>query len=146
MKRFLHPSLFVLVAILLSASMCEDDDKNSDRSSNKVESTLGQGTWQVFYFFDKTDETSDFAGYTFLFNDKNVAIASKNSLSVQGSWETENSSDGDTKLYLDFGTNSSLDELNEDWVVIDVSSLKITLEHVSGGNGDTDTLILERKL
>jgi hypothetical protein len=146
MNRFLHPSLLVLVAILSTASMCEDDDGNDDRSNKSIESTLGQGTWQVAYFFDKTDETSDFEGYSFLFNDKNVAVASKNSLSVQGSWDTENSSDGDTKLYLDFGTNSPLEELNEDWVVIDSSSLSITLEHVSGGNGDTDKLILERRI
>jgi len=126
--------------------MCEDDDNNEDRRNNAIESTLGQGTWKVAYFFDKTDETTDFEGHTFLFNDNNVAIASKNSLSVQGSWDTENSSDGDTKLYLEFGSNGPLDELNEDWVVVETSSLKVTLEHVSGGNGDTDTLILERKI
>ena len=145
MNRFLHPSLLVLVAILSSASMCEDDDKNDDGDRQAIESSLGQGSWQVAYFFDKEDETSDFEGYSFLFNDDNVAIATKNALSVQGSWDTENSSDGDTKLYLDFGTNGPLEELNEDWIVIDASSLRISLEHVSGGDGDTDTLILERK-
>lgn len=146
MNRFLYPSLFVLVAILSTASMCEDDDNSEDRRNKAIETTLGQGTWEVAYFFDKTDETSDFEGYTFLFNDNNVARATKNSLSVQGSWDTENSSDGDTKLYLDFGSNGPLDELNEDWVVVESSTLKVTLEHVSGGNGDTDSLILERKL
>ena len=55
---------------------------------------LGQGSWKVAYFFDKADETSDFEGYSFLFNDDDVAIATKNSLSVQGSWDTEDSSQG----------------------------------------------------
>ncbi|HMG90985.1 MAG TPA: hypothetical protein VK589_13055 [Chryseolinea sp.] len=145
MNRFLHPSLLVLVAILSTASMCEDDDDKNDVGNQTVEARLGQGSWKVAYFFDKTDETSDFEGYTLLFNDDNVAIATKNALSVQGSWDTEDSSDGDTKLYLDFGANGPLEELNEDWVVMESSSSRISLEHVSGGNGDTDALILERK-
>ena len=148
MNRILHPSLLVLLAIFSTASMCEDDDdgKKNDSDNKKVEQTLGQGTWEVAYFFDKTDETNDFEGYSFVFNDDNIAIAKKNSLSVQGSWDTEDSSDGDTKLYLDFGTNGALEELKEDWVVIESTTLKVTLEHVSGGNGDTDTLVFERKL
>src|SRR5687768_13936112 len=136
MNRFLHPSILVVAAILSTASMCEDDDeRNEDKDNKAIETTLGQGSWKVAYFFDKADETSDFEGYSFFFNDDNVAIATKNALSVQGSWDTENSSDGDTKLYLDFGTNSALEELNEDWVVVESSSARISLEHGSGGNG-----------
>ena len=145
MRRFLHPSLLVLAAILSTASMCEHDDDDVDDDSKAIETSLGQGSWKVAYFFDKEDETSDFEGYSFLFNDDDVAIATKNSLSVQGSWDTDDSSQGTTKLYLDFGAASPLEELNEDWIVVESSTSRITLEHESGGNGDTDTLILERK-
>jgi hypothetical protein len=146
MKRFLHPVIIVLAAILSTASMCEDEDNRNDDQDNKsIETSLGHGSWKVGYFFDTADETSDFDGYSFLFNDDNVVIATKNGLSVQGSWDTENSSDGDTKLYLDFPTNGPLEELNEDWIVTESSSVRISLEHESGGNGDIDTLILDRK-
>jgi hypothetical protein len=146
MRHFLHPSLLVLAAILSTASMCDhDDDDMDDNDSQAIETSLGQGSWKVAYFFDKEDETSDFEGYSFLFNDDDVAIATKNSLSVQGSWDTEDSSQGSTKLYLDFGTASPLEELNEDWIVVESSTARITLEYESGGNGDTGTLILERK-
>jgi len=144
MKRRLQTSMLILAAILSTASMCGDDEENEDQDNKNVEASLGQGIWRVTYFFDQEDETSDFDGYTFTFNNDNVAIATKNSLSVPGSWDTENSSHGETKLYLDFGTTSPLEELNEDWVVVEFSSVRITLEHESGGNGDTDTLMLER--
>ena len=146
MKRFLHPPLLVLAAILSTASMCDNEDDNMDKDDSKaIETSLGQGSWKVAYFFDKADGTSVFEGYSFLFNDDDVAIATKNSLSVQGSWDTEDSSQGNTKLYLDFGAASPLEELNEAWIVVESLTARITLEHESGGNGDTDTLILERK-
>lgn len=145
MRRTLHPSLLILAAILSTASMCNQDDDGMDNGDSKaIETSLGQGSWKVTYFFDKEDETSDFEGYLFFFNDDDVAIATKNSLSVQGSWDTEDSSQGNTKLYLDFGAASPLEELNEDWIVVEFLTTRIALEHQSGGNGDTDTLIIER--
>ena len=146
MRRFLHPSLLILAAILSAASTCQDDDDmDNDDDSRSIETTLGQGSWKVTYFFDTEDETSDFEGYSFLFNEGDEAIATKNSLSVKGSWDTEDSSNGNTKLYLDFGAATPLEELNEDWMVVESSPAKVILEHESGGNGDTDTLIFERK-
>lgn len=143
MYRFLHPSFIVLAALLSTASMC-DDDKNEDIDNQSIEKSIGQGTWRVTYFFDKEDETSAFSGYSFKFNDDGMAIATINSLSVPGTWDTEDSNDGNTKLYLDFGSSVPLEELNEDWIVVDFSAAKITLEHESGGNGDVDSLVLER--
>jgi hypothetical protein len=143
MKRFLYPSLFVVVALLSTASMCNEDEKD-EMPKQGLEASLSYGTWRVSYFFDKQDETSDFNGYSFQFNDDGIAIATKSSLSVQGSWNTEDSSNGNSKLYIDFGVGEPLEELNEDWVVVGNSGSKVTLEHVSGGNGDTDSLILER--
>jgi hypothetical protein len=146
MRRFLYHSLFILAAILSTASTCQDDDElDNDDDNRSIETTLGQGSWKVTYFFDTEDETSDFDGYSFLFNEGDEAIATKNSLSVKGSWDTEDSSNGNIKLYLDFGAASPLEELNEDWIVLEYTPAKIILEHESGGNGDTDTLIFERK-
>jgi hypothetical protein len=45
---------------------------------------------------------------------------------------------------LTLGSAAPLDELNEDWRIVEQTAFKITLEHISGGNGDTDRLILER--
>jgi hypothetical protein len=143
MKRFLYPSLFVFVALLSTATMCNEDDKD-DMPKPGLETSLSYGTWRVAYFFDQEDETSDFSGYSFQFNDGGVAIATKSSLSVQGSWTTEDSSNGNSKLYIDFGAGEPLEELNEDWIVVGNSGSKVTLEHISGGNGDTESLILER--
>lgn len=144
MNRFLL-SILVVAAVLSTASMCDDDNKNTDSSAKDIlKTSLGQGTWKVGYFFDKTDETANFAGYAFVFNADGAAIATKSSLSVPGSWDAENTSHGHPELYLDFGTTAPLEALNEDWIAVEYSALKITLEHESGGSGDTDKLILER--
>ena len=143
MKRFLYPSLFVVVAILSTASTCKEDEEEF-MANQKLETTLGYGTWRISYFFDKQDETSDFDGYAFQFNDDEILIAKKSALSIQGSWETEDSSDGNSKLYIDFGTGGPLEELNEDWRVAATSGSKITFEHESGSNGDIETMVLER--
>ncbi len=145
MKYTLYPTLLVFVAIFCTASMCSDDEnEKNDMFNQGLETSLDYGTWKVTYFFDKQDETGNFAGYSFQFNDDGLAIATKSSLSVQGSWGTEDSSDGNIKLYLDFGAGEPLEELNEDWKVVGNSGPKVTLEHESGGNGDTDVLVLER--
>jgi hypothetical protein len=144
MKSFLIPSLLATVVILSTASMCEDDDENENILSS-VEATLGYGSWRVAYFFDQTDETSDFEGYVFQFQDDGKAIATKSGLTVPGSWQTEETSEDARKLYLDFGSTSPLEELKEDWMVTEFSGTRISLTHQSGGNGDTDTLTLERQ-
>jgi len=145
MKRILYSTSFVIVALLSTASMCNDDEgEKNDMSNQGLETSLGYGTWKVTYFFDKQDETGDFVGYSFQFNDNGVAIATISSLSVQGSWATEDSSDGNIKLYLNFGGGEPLEELNEDWKLVGNSGSKVTLEHESGGNGDKDILVFER--
>lgn len=143
MKRIFHPSLLIVFAILSIASMCEDDEMEVNPSS--VGATLAYGSWQVVYFFDKQDETSDFDGYVFQFQEGGAVLSTKSGLTVQGTWSTEDSSNGNKKLYLDFGPTSPLDELNEDWIVTEHKGTRIGLEHESGGNGDIDKLVFERK-
>ena len=142
MKRFLYPSMYVIIAVLSTASMCKTDDDNVI-VNQKLATTLGNGSWRITYFFNNQDVTSDFDGYSFQFIDDGILIARKNALSMQGSWETEESSDGNSKLYIDFGTGDPLQKLNEDWRLGANSGLKITFEHQSG-NGDIDTMVLQR--
>jgi len=135
--------LVTCVFLITTASMC-DDNNESVLDDSHIQATLKDGAWHVTYYFDKQDETSDFSGYNFTFDDNGTAVATKNTTTVNGSWSTENSSNGTVKLIMDFGATSPLDELNEDWRVLEHTDVRIKLEHVSGGNGGTDSLILER--
>lgn len=131
------------ILLATTASMCDDNNESTSEDGH-VKASLAQGSWHITYFFDKTDETSDFSGYNFAFDDNGTAVATKNATTANGSWSTENSSNGTLKLFMDFGATSPLDELNEDWGILEHTDVRIKLEHISGGNGDTDTLILER--
>jgi len=53
--------------------------------------------------------------------------------------------DSVNKLYLTFNSMTYIDDLNDNWEVVDISDNKIRLQDVSGRGGETDYLTLERK-
>lgn len=145
MKKIASLSILVLAVIYFSA--CQDDDSISPTD---VSNTLITGTWNVSHFSkDEDDETSSFTGYEFIFTVTSVSgtgsglvEASNGASDVVGSWSAVKS-DKSTKLTLNFGI-TPFDELNEDWHVTERTDTQIKLEHVSGGNGGTDLLTLEK--
>lgn len=135
MKR-IKTSLLSITLILITFSSCKKDNTTTG-------GIIHQGTWKVTqYSSNGTDELSYFSGYELTFNDNGNAVAVKSSNSFSGSWNTgtDNSQD---KLVLSFGT-SPLDKLNNDWHIIEKTTTKFRLEDVSGGNGGTELLTLEK--
>ncbi|MBI5538450.1 MAG: hypothetical protein HY951_00185 [Bacteroidia bacterium] len=105
---------------------------------------IQQGNWKVTLYHDSgTDETYYFNGYQFVFNSSGIIIASVNSNNTNGSWSSGND-DSTPKLILNFGVSSPLDKLNDDWHIIEQTSVTIRLQDVSGGNGTTDYLTFEK--
>lgn len=120
---------------------CDDDSQSSGGNGN-LSAILSDGTWYVSYFYDDTNQTSVYAGYTFTFNTNGTSFVLRNSVSINGSWS--NYIDGnEEKLELDYD-GSILDELEEDWEVVEYSSTQVRLKDVSGGNGGTDYLYLSK--
>tara|TARA_Y100000034_G_scaffold111271_2_gene144190 strand:+ start:35805 stop:37226 length:1422 start_codon:yes stop_codon:yes gene_type:complete len=104
--------------------------------------TATNSIWFVSnYTDDGNDETSDFNGFEFTFNTSGTVSAVNNGTTITGTWSSQ---DNATELLLDFGTNMPLDELNDDWDVVSISSTQIELQDVSGGSGSTDTLTLQK--
>jgi hypothetical protein len=133
-------TLFIFVAFLAS---CQTDNSVS-LLQTQVTNTVQSGNWKITLFQDDaTVETSNYTGYVFNFATNNVATAVKNSVTTTGTWQT-GTDDSKVKLILNFGTSSPLDELAEDWRVLERTDTKIVLEHVSGGNGGTDKLTFEK--
>lgn len=134
-----------IVAVLFVLNSCKKEDNSSNSSStNNISSIVQQGNWKVTLYHDSgTDETYYFAGYQFLFNSSGTITASVNSNNITGSWSS-GSDDSTPKLILDFGASSPLNKLNDDWHIIEQTSLKIILQDVSGGNGTTDYLTFEK--
>ena len=105
---------------------------------------LTNGDWYVTYFFDDTDETSTLSDYEFNFASDNTATAINTSGTTNGSWSTAVGDNTALSLNLNFGAISPLDELTDDWDVLEVTDDIIRLKDVSGGNGTEDFLTLER--
>ncbi len=119
------------------------------QSSGNIDDTvlvnaLTNGDWYITYFFDDTDETADFANYIFNFASDNTATATDMSGTTNGSWSTSNGDETMLGLNLNFGTGIPLDELADDWDVLEVTNDIIRLKDISGGDGSEDFLTFER--
>lgn len=102
--------------------------------------TTANSVWFISnYSEDGVDQTSIFTGYTFEFGNSGVVEALIGASQVNGSWSSLGNG---TELFLDFGSSNPLDELNDEWDVVSITSTEIQLQDVSGGGGGTDTLTL----
>lgn len=106
--------------------------------------SLTMGDWYVTYFFDDVDETTDFADYIFNFASNNTAAATAPSGTTNGTWSTAAGDETELELNLNFGTTNPLDQLADDWDVLEVTNDIIRLKDVSGGDGSVDFLTFER--
>lgn len=119
-----------------------DDSPSGGGGSTTLSTIIADGSWYVSYFFDDTDETSDYTGYNFTFNSNGTSLAVKNTISLNGTWSNYMDS-GEEKLEFSFD-GITLDELEDDWEVIEYTETQIRLKDVSGGNGGTDYLYLTK--
>lgn len=148
---------FLLLAISSFIFACSSDDSgdsNNNSNSEQVENFVQSGTWRITRFVDSNqDETSDFNGYSFTFNDDGSLVASNGTNSITGTWsvmDDSSSSDDDSNddddfiIFFPVPDSSDFEDLNDDWDILSVSENKIELRDVSGGNGGTDLLTFEK--
>jgi hypothetical protein len=120
-----------------------DDCNVGSGSSNLVFSSLiSSGTWRITYFYDDGDETSDYAGYNFTFNSDGTSVAIKNASTINGSWLTYLDS-GKTIFDMTF-SDDTLEEIENNWQVVEFSSTIIRFKDSSVGSDDTDYLSLTK--
>ena len=120
-SSILSTALFIL---LLSITSCERE--GSDAS---VTQAMSSGTWKVTLFSERgNDETTDFSGYTFTFNDNGTLVVVKNAITTTGSWSYNSSSN---KFNIDLGIKSDLNkplgELTDDWKIISKTDTGLSL-------------------
>jgi hypothetical protein len=140
MKKFVLSAILPWMLMLIF-SACSKDDDNS--SGSNLSDNIEQGSWRItLYSEGALNETSYFTGYSFLFSN-GVVTATKGATVVTGSYSSRVDS-GKNKFILNFGTTSPFDELNEDWIILENTSTKMRLQHISGGSGETDLLTFEK--
>ena len=130
------------LANAISQADCSNDD-GSTTNPTDFENYLTTGVWYVTYFFDDYDETADFVDYEFSFAVDGSAEANNSSGTTPGTWDFYVDS-GIDKVALYFGTVSPLDEIDEDWEILEATNDIIRLKHISGGDGSVDFLTYER--
>ena len=137
-----------LIGLIATGCSSSDDSSGSVTAANVI-STVTQGTWRVTLFSeDGNDHTSDFTGYGFTFTDSGVLTAANGTNTYNGEWLVTNGSDDDNPsdidFYVFFASPAAFAELTEDYTILERTSTKIRLRHVSGGNGGTDLLTFQK--
>ncbi|MEO8146343.1 MAG: hypothetical protein ABI723_01835 [Bacteroidia bacterium] len=114
------------VLIFLSASFftsCKKDDNSSTLSTNTI---VTSGSWRVTYYHEINDDhTSDFNGYTFIFNSNGTIAATNSSGTTNGSWSSD---DSNNEVHIDLGNIDPLKELSKGWLVISKTETEIKLQ------------------
>lgn len=119
-----------------------DDGGNGSASLSDV---LIDGTWVVANYNDSgVDETSDYTGISFNFNEDGSVVATRNNDTIEGTWSLIMDS-GIEKFVLDFGEMIPLDQFTDDWEIREVQNNRVEFFSVSGGDGTTDVLVFEKE-
>ncbi len=149
-------SRLLVIFTLISAISCDETDDRTDNFSAEqiaeLRSITVEGAWKITYFFDTDkEETSNFSGYSFIFNTSGTLVAANGTNEFNGTWSiTDSSSDddsdseSDTDFNIFFSTPQDFEELSDDWDIVSYTSSRIELKDVSGGNGGIDSLVFEK--
>jgi hypothetical protein len=149
---FFYPIIACMFMLNTASTCSSDDDSSSSADTSAVVNTVSEGTWHITLFDeDGNDHTNNFNGYNFTFGASNVLTATNGSTTITGFWSVTNddSSDDDNPgsdidFNILFTSPNNFAELSEDWHILERTSTKIRLQHISGGNGGTDLLTFEK--
>ena len=153
MKQLKLIPVLLMILVINVAGMCSSDDDsiNTSVDPTPVINTVKAGTWRITFFEDSgSNETSNFAGYTFTFANGGVLTASNGVNTYNGTWSVTSDNSGDDSpsndldFNIGFSSPSNFAELTEDWNILERTDAKVRLVHVSGGNGGTDYLTFEK--
>jgi hypothetical protein len=159
MKSTFFNGLLAMLSLTLMSSMCSSDDMDNPNNNSQqimlIENTAVSGSWTISSYVDSgQDETNDYNGYTFTFNDDGTVVATNGGNTINGTWSVTDSSnsnddsnsvdDIDFNISFSVPTTSVFYDLNDDWEIVTYSNNTISLIDISGGNGGTDTLVFTK--
>lgn len=125
MKKVRFSLLTLTLLSLMAFNACTNSNDDNLPNSNVTNQLTTSGDWKVSYYWDKDkDETNDFSGYSFLFKDNGVLEALKNGVTTNGTWQINSSSN---KLIIFMGTARPLENLNDDWIIVEKTDSVIKL-------------------
>lgn len=124
-RNILIPAL----ALLLTTTACSSSlgDLGKDISVDTAALT-NSGAWQVTKFVEEMkNETSDYSGFEFYFDDNGVFRAvAPGGTTTTGTW-ARTVDDGLPRLVITIAGTEDLEEISDDWVLDSLSDTKIEL-------------------
>ncbi|TDO77614.1 hypothetical protein EV143_104381 [Flavobacterium chryseum] len=102
--------------------------------------TITNGSWDIPYFFDDTEKTASYSGYSFVFKSDKSVVATKGAVSETGQWASQ-VQNGVTELQLNF-SSELLSKLNKNWKLFEFNNSQIRLRDVTDS---TNYLYFEKK-
>ncbi len=102
--------------------------------------TITNGSWQIPYFYDDSEKTASYNGYSFTFKSDKTVVATKGATSETGQWDTK-LQNGVRELQLNFNSEL-LGKLNYNWKLFEFNNSQIRLRDV---NNSTRYLYFEKK-
>jgi hypothetical protein len=135
---------FALLLIISAAfSVCKKEDQISP--SNAIISTIViPGEWKITLFNELSiDKTSKFKWYSFKFNTNGTITAVNGSTKVNGAWSTVKEGEK-TKIIIYF-SEAPLNDLNDDWRIINHTSTTLELEHFPAENDGINFLTFQSR-
>ena len=109
-NRNIFFSLFASSLILLSGCAKKDSITSDD-----LYTQLTGSSWAIHYYYNGSDNTSDFSGYVFSFASNGSCSIKKGSNTIIGSWQVVTGENNKGKLQLSISSNPVLEQLNEWW-------------------------------
>jgi heat shock protein HslJ len=115
--------LFYILALVIAFCTLQSSSCSKHDSLPTTTQTNTEGNWRLSLYFDNSDETYKFSGYTFSFNSNGQVAATNGTNTVTGTWsQTSN------KFNIDFGSAAVFNDLNDDWLIETKTSTSIQLK------------------
>jgi len=91
--------------------------------------TITNGSWEIPYYFNYSDKTSSYSGYSFVFKSDKSVVATKGAISETGQWDSTVLNNVRT-LKIAFSTEL-LGKLNCGWKLFEFNNSQIRLRDVT---------------
>jgi len=121
--------LWILVAVLSTASSCKKDDNSSSGSSTSanISGIITSGTWRISYYHESGDDhTTDFNGYVFTFGNSGTMTATNSFGTATGTWDIDDSNPNE--FHMSIGSTSPLIDINNGWLIISQTGTEIHMK------------------
>lgn len=142
-----------MVIALLSMGLmisCEKDETEVEEEvtaadMSKIKSAVESGEWTVTYYADAdSDETMNYASFSFTFNADGTLGATDGNTAVSGAWSMTSTDVDELDFNIFFTSPVIFEALADDWEVKKYSSSKIELIDVNEEDSSTDYLTFEK--